>query len=47
VIATATNPAIAVNSQGVAGFLYQKNTGGMNPRWETHLEYSTNGFTSG
>jgi len=47
VISNATNPALAVNSQGVAAFLYQKNTGGATPKWETHVEYSTNGFTSG
>jgi hypothetical protein len=47
VIANATNPGLAVNSLGVVGFLYQRNTGGMNARWETHFEYSDNGFTTG
>jgi hypothetical protein len=43
-IANATNPALAVNSRGHVGLLYQRLTGtAPNQRWETHLERSSNG----
>jgi hypothetical protein len=43
-IANATNPALAVNSRGKVGLLYQRLTGtAPNQRYETHLERSTNG----
>jgi hypothetical protein len=43
-IANATNPALAVNSRGHVGLLYQRLTGtAPNPRYETHLERSGNG----
>src|SRR5215213_1962205 len=43
-IANATNPALAVNSRGHVGLLYQRLTGtAPNERWETHLERSSNG----
>jgi hypothetical protein len=40
-----TNPAVAVNSRGAVGFLYQKlvSTAAGN-RWETHLEVSGDGL---
>jgi hypothetical protein len=41
-IANATNPALAVNSDGQVGFLYQQVTGTAPQRWETHLRRSTN-----
>jgi hypothetical protein len=46
-ISTATNPALAINSQGRVGFLYQKlgNPGSGN-RWRTHLELSSDAFAS-
>jgi hypothetical protein len=34
----AINPAVAVNSTGEVGFLYQQEIGGAFPRWETRLE---------
>lgn len=38
------NPALAINSHGVIGFLYQQVTGPvLNTRWETHFRRSTNG----
>lgn len=41
-ISNATNPALAVNSDGDVGFLYQKLTlKNGQPRWETHLELSS------
>jgi hypothetical protein len=46
-VVQAINPSVAVNSDGMVGFLYQKLTtpaGG--PRWETHLELSANAFGS-
>lgn len=46
VVPNSTNPALAVNSQGVAGFMYQRYFAATN-RWETHFEYSSSGFTSG
>src|SRR5829696_5050285 len=43
-IANATNPALAVNSRGKVGLLYQRLTGtAPNQRYETHLERSSNG----
>jgi hypothetical protein len=40
----ATNAALAVNSDGAAGLLYQQLTGtGPTRRWETHLRRSANG----
>jgi hypothetical protein len=43
-IANAINPALAVNSRGHVGLLYQRLTGtAPNQRWETHLERSSNG----
>jgi hypothetical protein len=43
-IANAINPALAVNSRGHVGLLYQRLTGtAPNDRWETHLERSRNG----
>jgi hypothetical protein len=46
-IANATNPALAVNSKGRLGFLYQQVTGlSPNQRWETTLELTTNDFAS-
>jgi len=45
-IESAKNAAIAVNSVGKIGYLYQQLTGtGPNIRWETHLRRSTNGST--
>lgn len=42
-ITDATNPALAVNSSGKVGYLYQQLTGsGASRRWETHLRRSTN-----
>ena len=50
VVASATNPALAVNDAGVLGFLYQQLSGGTGPlagqRWITHLERTCNGFGS-
>jgi hypothetical protein len=44
-IPVAQNPALAVNSEGVVGFLYQQFTNAQNqPRWETHFRYTTGGF---
>ncbi len=40
-IASATNPALAVNSDGQVGFLYQQVTGAAPQRWETHLRRSS------
>jgi hypothetical protein len=43
-ITNATNPALAVTSRGVVGFLYQQLTGvAPNRRWETHFRRSTTG----
>ncbi|MFL6194353.1 MAG: hypothetical protein ACJ75H_09300, partial [Thermoanaerobaculia bacterium] len=41
-VANATNPALAVNSDGQVGFLYQQVTGAAPQRWETHLRRSAN-----
>lgn len=45
-ITSATNPALAINSCGLVGFLCQQVTGsGATQRWETHLRRSNNGTT--
>jgi hypothetical protein len=45
-VARATNAALAINSDGVVGLLYQQLTGAApNLRWETHLRRTTNGTT--
>ena len=46
-ITRATNPALAINSQGKVGLLYQSlvNPGSGN-RWQTHLERSGDGFAT-
>ena len=42
-ITNATNPALAVNSSGKLGFMYQQLTGaGVSRRWIVHLRRSTN-----
>lgn len=40
-IASATNPALAVDVDGRVGFLYQQVTGAAPQRWETHLRRSS------
>jgi hypothetical protein len=46
-IATAINPALAVNSQGKAGFLYQQlGNPGTGNRWRTHVEISADAFVT-
>jgi hypothetical protein len=46
-VANATNPALAVNSRGVVGFLYQRLTGtAPNDHWETHLELSSDDWAT-
>lgn len=46
-IANATNPALAINSKGRLGFLYQQVTGlAPDQRWETTLELTANDFAS-
>jgi hypothetical protein len=42
-ISGATNPSLAVNSQGTIGLLFQQLSGS---NWRTHVQLSTNGFTS-
>ena len=49
-ITNATNPAVAINSDGGVGFVYQQLTGAFTPgkvsaanRWVTHFRYSTDG----
>jgi len=45
-VSHATNAALAINSDGLVGLLYQQLTGvGLNRRWETHLRRTTNGTT--
>jgi hypothetical protein len=51
-ITNATNPALAINSKGRIGFLYQQYTGPFTPfqvsaanHWETHLRRSTDGIS--
>lgn len=44
-IINATNPALAINSNGTVGFLYQQVTGtGASQRWKTHLQLTNNAF---
>lgn len=46
-ITNATNPALAFNSNGTLGFLFQQVTGtGATQRWVTHLERTSNSFTT-
>lgn len=46
-IANATNPALAINSHGRLGFLYQQVTGSApNQNWQTTLELTHNDFAS-
>jgi hypothetical protein len=46
-IANATNPALAINSEGRLGLLYQQVTGlTPNQRWETTLELTNNDFAT-
>ncbi len=46
-ITNAKNPALAINSRGSVGFLYRQLTGtAPNQRWETHLERTSNAFTT-
>jgi hypothetical protein len=46
-IPSAKNPALALNSNGLLGFAYQRATGtGASQRWETHLETTSNAFAS-
>lgn len=43
-ITDATNPALAINSSGQVGFLYQELTGtAPNQRWETHFRRTSSG----
>ncbi len=44
-IVKATNPSLAVNTNGRVAFLYQKLVGSP-ARWETHLERSDDGFAT-
>jgi hypothetical protein len=44
-VANGICPALAVNSQGYVGFLYQTLTTN-GTKWETHIEISSNGFAS-
>lgn len=49
-ITNATNPALAINSEGTVAFLYQQLTSTSDhPRWDTHIELTTNdaAFSSG
>jgi hypothetical protein len=44
---SAKNPALAINEDGLVGFAYQRVTGtGSSQRWDTHLETSSNAFTT-
>jgi hypothetical protein len=46
-IASATNPGLAINSHGKIAFLYQALVNpGTGNRWRTHLERSTDSFTT-
>jgi len=46
-ITNATNPALAINSRGVVGFLYQQLTGsGASQRWQTHLERTSDDWAT-
>ena len=44
-VANGINPALAINSLGHVGFLYQTLTSG-GSTWETHVEISTDGFAT-
>jgi hypothetical protein len=45
-VASATNPALAINSSGAVGFLYQQLVGtAPNARWETHFRRTGTGST--
>ncbi len=45
-ITNATNPALAINSRGRVGFLYQQLTGGATQHWVTRLDWTDNAFTN-
>ena len=46
-ISTATNPSIAVNRNGQVGFLFQQlHNPGSGNRWQTHLQVSSNNFST-
>lgn len=46
-VTDATNPALAINSRGMVGFLYQQVTGtGATQRWVTHFEYTEDSFAT-
>jgi hypothetical protein len=46
-VTNATNPALAINSDGTVGFLYQQCTGtGRQSRWVTHLEFTDDDFVT-
>lgn len=46
-IGSAKNPALAINAGGRVGLAYQQVAGtGTSQRWETHLETTTNAFTT-
>jgi hypothetical protein len=46
-VTNAKNPALAVNSQGLLGFLFQQLVGtGAEARWVTHLESTDNAWTT-
>jgi len=52
-VTNATNPAVAINSSGVVGFVYQQLTGPFKPnhvsaanRWVTHFQTSKDGGTT-
>ena len=52
-VTNATNPAVAVNGNGMVGFVYQQLTGAFKPnhvsaanRWVTHFRTSTDGGTT-
>jgi hypothetical protein len=46
-VSPATNPGLAINSQGAVGFFYQRLTGvAPGQRWETHFELSNDGFAT-
>jgi hypothetical protein len=46
-VANAKNPALAVNTHGKVGFLYQQLTGTTpSQKWDTHLEMTSDDFTT-
>jgi hypothetical protein len=46
-ISSAKNPALAITSAGTVGLAYQRLTGsGSSQRWETHLELTSNAFST-